>query len=185
VNSTKVAAAIVAAFFSLCRFSIKTVKRRKICTLLNFLNMQYQERFDKALKQLTELEKEISSILQGAAKDGELIVGYRKAAQIKAFLTKLAKEPNTSNAKKSAGPPADLFKAEARKLINEPRRNPTPPDFFSKFRNGAPTPVALEVEKPWTVAEPVRQEEPAKKAKKKKDTGPVLATNVGEDGGDN
>jgi len=147
--------------------------------------MQYQERFDKALKQLTELEKEISSILQGAAKDGELIVGYRKAAQIKAFLTKLAKEPNTSNAKKSAGPPADLFKAEARKLINEPRRNPTPPDFFSKFRNGAPTPVALEVEKPWTVAEQVQQEEPAKKAKKKKDSGPVLATNANEDGGDN
>lgn len=184
MNSTKVAAAIVAAFFSLCRFSIKSVKRPKICTLLNFINM-YQERFDKALKQLTELEKEISSILQGAAKDGELIVGYRKAAQIKAFLTKLAKEPNTSNAKKSAGPPADLFKAEARKLINEPRRNATPPDFFSKFRNGAPTPVALEVEKPWTVAEQVQQEEPAKKAKKKKDTGPVLATNVGDDGGDN
>jgi len=183
VNSTKVAAVIVAALFSLCRFSGKAVKRRKICTLLNKKNM-YQERFDKALSQLHELEKEISSILQGAAKDGELIVGYRKAAQIKAFLTKLAKEPNTSNAKKTAGPPADLFKAEARKLINEPRRNATPPDFFSKFRNGAPTPVALEVEKPWTAAAPAEQEEPAKKAKKKKDSGPVLATNADGDGGD-
>ena len=144
----------------------------------------YQERFDKALSQLHELEKEISSILQGAAKDGELIVGYRKAAQIKAFLTKLAKEPNTSNAKKSAGPPADLFKAEARKLINEPRRNPTPPDFFSKFRGSAPTPVALEVEKPWTAAAPAEQEEPPKKSRKKKDSGPVLATNADDDGGD-
>ena len=145
----------------------------------------YQERFDKALAQLNALEKEISSILQGAAKDGELIVGYRKAAQIKAFLTKLAKEPNTSNSKKNTAPPQDLFKAETRKLINQPRQNATPPDFFSKFRGGAPTPVALEVEKPWAAVEPEVQEETSKKSRKKKDSGPVMATNVGDDGGDN